>query len=153
MPFKSCVLLAILCLTLAGCGEATTTNTTPARTPSQIISMHIVRTDADPSQHIPPIDRVIRNPDIAQRLYDATVALPVLPKGVYDCPDDAGIAYVIDFTRADGRSLHVQEDPYGCRLVTIGGTDIHRASDSYWTLLAQTLQISRNDLTPLNNIP
>lgn len=148
MPLKSFVLLALVCLTLTGCGGVATANTTPARHPPQIIAMHIVRTSADTSQHLPPIDTIIRNPDVAQRLYDATTALPLMPRGIYNCPIDYETAYVIDFTRADGRSIRAQEDPYGCWFVTIGGTDIHQASDSYWSLLARILQITRAQLQP-----
>lgn len=142
------VVLAMVCMALVGCGRASATVTAPMRAPSQIISVHIVRTDADRSQHLPPIDKVIRNLDTAQRLYDATFALKPFPKGVMMCPDDFGVRYMIDFTRGDGHVVHVTADPTGCRDIAMDGQPLPQANEEYWSLLAQTLQMSRADIYP-----
>ncbi len=139
----------MVCLALVGCGQASATATAPAHVPSQIVSIHIVRIDSDRSQHLPPIDTVIRNPDTAQRLYDATFALKPFPNGVIDCPDDFFVRYMIDFTREDGRVVHVTADPTGCRDVSIDGAPLRQANEEYWSLLAQTLQISRANIYPV----
>jgi hypothetical protein len=148
MRFKSLALLVALCVMLSGCGGVITARTTPAPSPSQIIRVHIVRTSGIPRQNLPPIDKLIGDSSVAQRLYDATTALPQFPMGVFACPSDYNVAYALDFTRGDGRSVQISADPYGCWIVSIGANNKRKASDRYWSLLAQTLQITRAELQP-----
>lgn len=141
------LVIAFVSLGLIGCGGKTTVQTTSHATPNQIIRVRIVRTSPIP-QSDPPIDKVILDDGAAQRLYDATVALPVFPAGPHNCPDDRGVRILLTFTRGSGQTVQVSEDPYGCQDVILEPHDVRKATDNYWSTLAQTLQITRAQLQP-----
>lgn len=147
MRAKYSLLIALVSLGLIGCGGKPSVHTYSHVTPNQIIRVHIVRTSRIP-QSVPPIDKVISDVGAAQRLFDATNALPAFPAGMYSCPDDRGVKILLTFTRGSGQNVEVSEEPYGCWDVILNPHDIRKATDNYWSTLAQTLQITRAQLQP-----
>ena len=148
------VCLALACLALAACGVATAhQGTTAQQSPTAVASVRVVRTQTMSRQNWTPLDKTIHDATQAQRLYDATLALPLFPNDAINCPADFGLGYNLTFTRNDGSQITVATDPYGCWQVSIEGQKLRRANDAYWNLLAQTLGITRAQLQPINLYP
>lgn len=147
MRAKWGLLIALVSLGLIGCGGKTSVHTTSHAAPNQIVRVHIVRTSPGP-QSVPSIDTVISDVGAAQRLYNATVALPAFPAGTYVCPDDRGVRVLLTFTRGSGQTVEVSAELYGCWDVILEPHDMRKATDSYWSTLARTLQITRAQLQP-----
>jgi len=148
------VFLVLSCLALAACGVATAHQATPVQqSPTSVAIVHVVRTSGIPRQNWPPLDRTISVAAQAQRLYDATLALPMFPSGVMNCAADFGVGYTLTFTRNDKSHLTVTSDPGGCWQVTIEGQKQRRATDAWWNLFAQTLGLTRAQLQPINLYP
>ena len=143
------VLLALGCLLLAACGVATAhSGTTAQQSPTAVASVRVVRTSGIHHQNWEPLDKTIHVATQAQRLYDATLALPLFPSGTMNCAADPGVGYDLTFTRNDESHLTVATDPHGCWQVAIDGQKLRRANDAYWNLLAQTLGITHAQLQP-----
>jgi hypothetical protein len=112
-----------------------------------------------------PLDSTIRDSASVQRLYDAALALPDVPDGIYDCPADFGTSYRLEFLRGTSEERQMVLDPDGCRFLAIGPEErrmvldpdgcrfltigaesservTRRMSDAFLTLFMQTAKIS-----------
>jgi hypothetical protein len=83
----------------------------------------------------------------AQDAYQATLALPVVQPA--SCPPDAGAAYQIIFSLANGSSLTATAHPSGCSHVDIPGACArYPDSAAYWSQLALDLGIPVSEIYP-----
>jgi hypothetical protein len=94
----------------------------------------------------------------AQDVYQATLALPVLPSGIDSCFwDTVGMSYPVTyqltFSLANGNQLTVMADPGSCPYVVIPGTCVRSPDLPYWTRLADDIGIPVSWIYPLPNIP
>ncbi len=121
---------------LAGCGAQT----------SQVggasgLTLHVIRTSGQATE--PPLDKVVSDSTEVQRLYDAALALPLAPAGVYNCPADKGIIYRLTFLRGTTTVQTMDLNAAGCQFLSIGqAREVHQSNDAFRSLLAQTLGIS-----------
>jgi hypothetical protein len=108
------------------------------------LNLRVTRTSARTLMF--PLDITIRDSASVQRLYDAALALPGVPHGVYNCPADSGTSYRLEFLRGTLMAQQMEFDPDGCRFLIIGlegpGSVTRQMSDAFLTLFMQTAQIS-----------
>jgi Kelch motif len=105
------------------------------------------------SNSAPPVYVTVTDAAKAQDAYQATLALPVFPPGIYNCPIDWGVTYQLTFLLATGSSLTVTADPNGCSVVDIPGTCVRSVVPSdYWSQLAQDLGIPESEIYPYSPI-
>lgn len=129
---------------LAGCAQSSRTVT--SRT---VTSLHVVRTSAFPSNHIPPFERTATDAAKVQRLYDALLALPTPPTGTIHCPADFGVAYHLTFFRMGATVLQATVEGSGCRFVALSNGERRWAySDTFWAVFADTLDVPESELFP-----
>lgn len=78
-----------------------------------------------------------------RKLYNAALALPVVPKGVYNCPADDGLQYTLSFSAKRKALQHMTLDATGCQFLSISGMEGARQAynDQFRALVAQTLAI------------
>ncbi len=136
-------LLALAALVLvAGCG----TDYFPT-------SVHVLRTDAFPDNHIPPFEETVANQAKAVRLYSALLALPAYPSGTVKCPADFGVVYQLLFQGMASIQQHMSVQAGGCRGVSFNGTShwTHSAATSpqFWPLFAETLGVPESVVYPV----
>lgn len=149
--FTNGLLVGVALLLLGACGRA---SASPQQATLQlqinqslhITSAHVTLTSAFPSNHIRPFDKTTTDPTQAQRLYDATLALPVMPSGTYFCPMDRG--EVLHLTFYDGAALVARASvkPDGCEgaILPDGSKRWAATDDSFWTTLTQAFDVSRS---------
>ena len=110
---KGC-LLAFLVLSLIGCGG--TGQAEGANVPNML---HIVRNPV-PSYQFAPIDMVIHNAAQVQDLYNAANALAkTVRQGPYNCPEDNGLEYHLDFLYGTTSIRQMELDATGCQMLDL----------------------------------
>jgi hypothetical protein len=136
------VLLACMLLA-AGCASASATSRTSHPMPDRV---QVTR--AWLINRFPPLDQSIADPSATRRLYQAVTSLPPYHAQI-SCPKDVGLEYILDFSRAGTPVAKVLVYASGCAYVQIPTEASKRApTDAFWTLLAQTLDVSTSDLFP-----
>ena len=127
-----------------GCAQSSHTVTAQA-----VTSLHVIRTSAFPANHIPPFERTATDPAKVQRLYNALLALPTPPPGIF-CPIDFGVAYHLTFFNRGVTILQATVKPDGCRSVSLSnGKSRWAYSDTFWTLFADTLGVPESVVYPV----
>jgi hypothetical protein len=130
---------------LAGCAQSS-----QPITPQTVTSLHVIRTSAFPSNHIPPFERTATDAAKVQRLYHALLALPTPPpSGTIHCPADFGAAYHLTFFNQGATVLTATVEESGCRFVTLSNGERRWAnSDTFWAVFADTLDVLESELFP-----
>jgi hypothetical protein len=133
------LLAGLIVLLLTGCegtwqaGETTGPNV-----------LHIVRTNPlpIPGHHLAPLNMVIHDATQIQSLYDAAHTLKKIPSGaIFHCPVDFGLAYHLDFLRANTLIQHMDLNAMGCQFLTIAPHDTRYTTPSFRALLAKILNL------------
>lgn len=134
----------LACMPLvAGCASASATSGTSHPMPDRV---QVTR--AWQINQFPPLDQTIADPAATQRLYQAVTSLPPYHAQI-SCPKDVGLKYLLDFSHDGTPVAKVLVYASGCAYVQIPSETSKRApTDDFWTLLAQTLDISTSDLFP-----
>ena len=89
--------------------------------------------------------------DAARAIYAATLALPILPPGEYNCPANFGIIYNLTFTTSGESTIVGTATPTGCEIVTLNaeiGSASLSINGAYWRLLASDLGIDESTIFP-----
>ena len=151
---RNAPLIAIftVALLLVACSQPTTTRSAAYLRAGtwRISAVRVILTSAFPTNHIPPFDKTSTSATKAEQLYNALLALPVMPTGTYSCPADFGNVYHLMFY--DGASRLVASatvKPDGCETAVLpDGSHRWAATDqSFWTSLADALNVSRSALS------
>jgi hypothetical protein len=158
-PGIACCILVTLFFALAGCGSGSSGHCTlvaggapPAV--DEVTGLQFSAATTIPSNPAPAVQVTVTDVAKAQDAYRATLALPVFPPGIYNCPADPGIIYQLTFLLANGSSLTVTEDPSGCPVANIPGTCVRSVSSTYWNQLAQDLGVPESGIDPYSpNVP
>ena len=113
--------------------------------PSAVDRLVITRVSVLPQrlhEAFPAIINVTK-PAQAQVLAQAVCALPPMPSGLVNCPNDVGISYRLHFA-AGGRGFAVVAvQTSGCTIVTgAGGTRTVMRSPGFWTILGQDVGLA-----------
>lgn len=110
-----------------------------------------ILTSAFPANHIPPFDKTSTSAAKAQRLYNALLALPVMPAGPYYCPIDFGTLYHLSFY---DDATHVAAtaivEPGGCGDVTLpdGAHRWTATTPSFWPTFAAAFNVPESAIWP-----
>lgn len=114
----------------------------------RVNAVHILRTSDFPQNHIPPFEKTIRNAALAQHLYDALMALPVMPQGTYNCPADFGVAYHLTFYQGHADVASALVKPDGCEIATLpDGSSRWAAPDpGFWQVFASVTGVPESDI-------
>ena len=153
-PGTGCgVFSALLFAALAGCGSGGSGNCTRVAggTPpavDEVTGLQFSTATTIPSNPAPAVQVTVTDVAKAQDAYQATLALPVFPPGVYNCPADFGVTYQLSFLLANGSNLTVTENPSGCSVANIPGTCVRSVGPTYWSQLAQDLGIPEAEIDP-----
>jgi hypothetical protein len=130
---------------LAGCAQSLRTVTSQTAT-----SLHVIRTSAFPSNHIPPFERTATDAAKVQRLYNALLALPTPPPGPLSCPVDFGVAYHVTFFNQSVIVLQATVKPDGCRSVSLSNGESRWAmDDQFWAVFADTIGAPESVIYPV----
>jgi len=90
-------------------------------------SIHRFWTDVGNHWEFPPLDRTVRNPAIASRLYEEIRALRP-PTGTRFCAIDFGVRHELSFFSGSTRVLHgIME--MGCGTIDLGAGDVRTLDD------------------------
>ena len=108
-----------------------------------------------PANPPPAVAVTIADPP-ALDAFDATLALPVMPPGAYNCPADFGVTYQLVFRDGAGADPPVATatlDPGGCQQVSVtDGTQgvllWAATTTSYWGVLATDLGLPISTIYP-----
>jgi hypothetical protein len=113
-----------------------------------ITGLHFTTTSAYPSNPPPTnVDVTLTDPTPARAIYAATLALPVPPPGVYNCPADGGYGHEIAFMGGQVVLVRAKLNSGGCGDVTISGAPpARRSNDAYWALVAKNLGVEESSL-------
>jgi hypothetical protein len=157
----------VLVLLLGGCGaaplsaDAGSLTTTPdgglapteatvvtVQDESRLTSLHFTTSSAFPTNPKPKdVDVTLTTPAPVRAIFEATLALPVFPPGVYNCAVDVGYSHTITFMAGAAVLATATLEEGGCSEAEISGAPPTRqTSDAYWTLVAQNLGIDESDL-------
>ena len=111
-------------------------------------TVHVVRHENTPQNHLPPLDVTIRDAAKVGKLATMIRALPPFVfTGPMSCPADFGVEYDMTFTDSHGNAvLSVQANPFGCTGLTINGSDQRRATDAFWAQMSDTLGVPLSTL-------
>jgi hypothetical protein len=134
------LVLAVGVLAVASCGGD------PLVEDTHVTGLHFTTTSAFPDNPRPKdVDVTLSDPEPARAIYEATLALPAFPPGIFHCPASLGYGHKIDFVR--GTTIVVTATlEGGCRPVTISGAPpVRQAGAAYWTLLASKLGVEESD--------
>ena len=102
----------------------------------------------------PNVNETVADRAKAQDAYNATLALPLMPTGTYNCPADFGVTYQLTFLGDGAQIMIASVDPNGCQQVelTDGGSNAALLwtvqSGGYWVTLAADLGIEVNQIFP-----
>jgi hypothetical protein len=169
------IIICALALALAACGQPssthraqsqpTQTRQTSQHTASQqatylrpgawrVASARAILTSDFPANHVPPFDRTSTSATEAQQLYNALLALPVMPAGTYYCPADFGNVYHLMFydDSAQLAALAIVK-PDGCETAILpDGSHRWAATDqSFWATFAAAMNVPTSALFPTPN--
>ena len=155
---RMCVGLAcgIALLATGGCGESAGSAAAVAALRAEIphvLTLHFVATTTLPGNPPPDVNVTVSNP-AAQDACQATLALPSMPAGSYNCPADFGITYTLFFEGGDTEGVMIATlDPAGCQQGKIGdgSTSISfwtATSPDYWSRLAADLGVDESEIYP-----
>ncbi|WIG59011.1 MAG: hypothetical protein OJF49_001758 [Ktedonobacterales bacterium] len=111
-------------------------------------TVHVVRHENIPQNHLPPLDMTIRDAAKVGKLATMIRALPrFVFTGPMSCPADFGVEYDMTFTDSHGDAvLSVQANPFGCSGLTINGGDQRRATDAFWAQMSDTISVPLSTL-------
>jgi hypothetical protein len=91
----------------------------------------------------PPFSETIADRSAVEQLYAEIAALPPLPAGPLNCPNDVGISYHLDFYSGTERALAADYQPTGCSSVRLSdGTVKGDPTRSFGVHLRQALRLS-----------
>jgi hypothetical protein len=143
--FPALLLVAGACI-LASCA-ASAASEPPA---SMVVAVHVVRTSAFPSNHIPPFTAALSNAAQVQKLYAAMLQLPYYPSDVdMACPAQIGIYYDLTFTLSTRATFRAIFQSDSCPSVTLGKDDMRSAwYESFFQLFAQTVHLPMSQIVP-----
>lgn len=131
MKSKGIGLALVLVILLAGCGT----------TPQVATSFHVTRSESLQGYHFAPFERTVNNTTAVQRLYAAALALPTPQPGVYNCPIDIGLVYHLNFHGDKFTFQHMDLEATGCGWLHLNQTEIRQTTDSFLSLVVQTIGI------------
>ena len=117
----------------------------------RVSAVHILRTSDFPQNHIPPFEKYVNDAARAQQLYDALLALPVMPSGPYFCPADFGVAYHLTFYqgRVDVASALVKPDGCETAILPDGSSRWIATDQGFWQVFATTAGMPESDVHPV----
>ncbi len=85
----------------------------------------------------------IAEPAQARALAKAVCALPPMPAGLVNCPNDLGISYRLSFAAGSRGFAVVAVQTSGCTMVTgVGHTRTAMRSPGFWTILGQAVGLA-----------
>jgi len=147
------ITICALSLLLVACGHPASTLPATFQRPGarRVASVRAVLTSDFPSNHFPPFDRTSTSATKAQQLYNALLALPVMPAGTYNCPADFGNVYHLMFYDDSARLVATATvKPDGCETATLpDGSKRWAATDhSFWPTFAAAMNVSTSVLSP-----
>jgi len=138
---------------VAACGtsspDSTAIETLQAEQP--VIDRVEFETATSIPENAPPNVTASATGDAARAIYDATLALPVLSPGEYNCPADFGITYNLTFYGGDTQLVAGSVHPSGCELVTLAAQSASASLSpdaDYWATLATDLGITESEIYP-----
>jgi len=147
-------------LLVAGCDGMSGTDAAIAALRAQVANvktLEFTTWGTIPSNPPPSVSVTVSDSALAQAACDATLALPVMPSGTYDCPADFGVTYQLTFLNgyAKGPSavMTATIDPDGCQQVQVtngsaSATLWTATSPDYWSSLATDLGIAESEIFP-----
>ncbi len=103
--------------------------------------------------NVPPAVSVSVTDDAARQLFGDTLALPVVPPGLRNCPADFGITYSVTFYdySPDASPVTATLYPTGCQTVSITtktGSIAFQTNPEYWANVASDLGITESTIFP-----
>jgi hypothetical protein len=88
-------------------------------------------------------DKTVSDSVAVQRLYDAAIALPPAPNGVYNCPASRGVVYHLAFHEVAAPMQHMDLEADGCQFLSIGQSqEQHLTNPDFLSLFTQTIGIA-----------
>ncbi len=135
------ILVAGLSLILAGCNSL-------EDLAASATELHFTTSPGTPGNPAPNVDVIVTDKAEVVSLFEATIAQPVVPPGVYECRLDTGVSYQLAFT-SGSTVTDIDLDPTGCGWLTFPDGGPGRApSAAYWSQLAQTLGVAESVILP-----
>jgi hypothetical protein len=127
---------------VGGCGGSLVPNET------SITGLHLTTSSEFADNPPPPnVDVTLTDPGPSRVIYEATLALPDFPPGVFNCPIDLGYRHTIAFMSGQQMVMIASLNIGGCRDATIAGVPPERqTNEAYWALLAQNLGVDESAL-------
>jgi hypothetical protein len=135
MKLKASAVAFLLLLLLTGC-TGTVSNSQPT-------ALQIARPSLTGSQQqVASLNRTVSNATAVQQLYTAAQALPRPSQYPLPCPNDLGLVYHLTFLAGTSPLQQIDVQPLGCHWVYLKQTDVRRADQNFFTLLAKTIDLS-----------
>jgi len=109
---------------------------------------------AVPANVPPDVNETVADPAKARDVYSATLALPLMPAGTYNCPADFGVTYQLTFSGQGATIMTAIVDPNGCQQVQVTDGGLNAAllwsvnNSDYWGTLAADLGVKVNAIYP-----
>ncbi|HUY46929.1 MAG TPA: hypothetical protein VMV92_14540 [Streptosporangiaceae bacterium] len=97
-----------------------------------------------------PAGVTVANPTQAQAVAKALCALPAMPSGTFNCPNDAGVNYRLSFAAGKRSFPAVTADASGCTIVNgLGTPRTVMKSPQFWTILTHAMGMERTGSSAL----
>jgi len=139
----------LACAVLAGCGQAAARNTAAAggavvcADPTHVDRLTLSRTNTNPERFTFPAEIAITGPQQARSVARALCQLPVMPPGVFHCPDDFGISYRLDLVTSGHTLIPVHVQASGCQNVYgLGPVRWIARTPAFWRVLGKAAGLS-----------
>jgi hypothetical protein len=136
MKWKALCFAPLLILGLVACSPASASSGT-----GQPTMLHVTRTEAFPEYGFAPLDETITDTAAVQQVYQAAYVLPYPPSGIYNCPNDIGLVYHLEFFQPASSVEQMRLNATGCQFLQIGRDDVRSTNEAFRELLRKTLGI------------
>lgn len=150
------IAICVMSLFLGACANPGAIRSAPFQRAgtADISAVRAILTSGFPSNHFPPFDRTSTSATKAQQLYNALLALPVMPAGTYYCPIDFGNMYHLMFYDDSARLVATATvKPDGCKTAILpDGSHRWAVTDKgFWSTFAVAMNVSTSALFPEAN--
>jgi hypothetical protein len=169
---RHCLIAAGATITLTACGSqaaatdpAATNSASPTATAAatagvalcanaaKVNRLVISRVSTIPQNHFRfafPRGVTVSDPAKAQAVATALCALPSMPHGAVNCPNDSGVAYRLSFAAAGRGFPMVTAQASGCmQVLGVGAVRTISRSPGFWTALGRAIGIPHPSSTAL----
>lgn len=153
-----CGLVGAALLGLCGCGSSSGDTQGLLARESALSQTTFAGPLPAPDGGAPTFDVTITDGARMRALYEATLALPPMPAGTYNCPADFGVTYELTFGLGADGDVSASLEPSGCGLAHLIGPGLSATrwtatSPGYWPLVAQSIGVDESAIYPYTPPP